>query len=121
MPSTKIVTFLLGLMLIVPLAASFWTMIRYRPPSEVELQKSLGQAMAAAKAYIDAQVTPGFPVILATKVEIHNQSTLPFVSPRIWLLRFLPVVSLLDRRCRKNQTVGGQLPATSITTPISDA
>lgn len=60
-------------------------MIRYKSQSEAELQKSLDETLATVKAEIDSQVTPGFPGAMATVVKIFHQSTLPFVSPRVWL------------------------------------
>lgn len=85
MLSTKLATFLLGLALLVPITASFWLMIRYKPQTQADLQKSLDDALATVKADIDSQVEPGFPGAMAASVQIHHQLTLPILGPRIWL------------------------------------
>ena len=85
MLATKIATCLLGLALLVPITASFWLMVRYRPASEAELQKSLDEALAPARADIDSQVEPGFPGAMAASVTIHHQLTLPVLGYRLWL------------------------------------
>ena len=85
MLTTKIATCLLGLALMLPITASFWFMIRYRPMTESELQRSLDEALAPVRADIDSQVKPGFPGAMAARVEIHHQLTLPFLWNRIWL------------------------------------
>jgi len=84
MLTTKIATCLLGLALMLPITASFWLMIRYRPMTESELQSSLDEALAPVRADIDSRVEPGFPGAVAARVEIHHQLTLPFLWNRIW-------------------------------------
>ena len=84
MLSTKLATCLLGLALLVPITVSFWLMIRYKPQSEAELQKSLDDALATVKADIDSQVEPGFPGAMAASIQIHHELTLPILGPRLW-------------------------------------
>lgn len=85
MLAPKIISCLLGLALLVPVSASFWLMLRYKPPTEAELQKSMDKALASAKTDIDSKVEPGFPGAISTIVEIHHQLALPVLGPRLWL------------------------------------
>ncbi len=85
MLAPKIISCVLGLALLVPVSASFWLMLRYKPSSKAELQKSMDKALASAKADIDSKVEPGFPGAISTIVEIHTQLALPILGPRLWL------------------------------------
>ena len=84
MTSAKIATCLLGLLLILPLAASFWMMAFRLHDSAAKLQKSLDDALVILKADIDSQSEPGFPGAIAGAVAVTQQIRLPGVSPRLW-------------------------------------
>jgi hypothetical protein len=80
MMSAKIATAALGLLLLLPIAASFWMMAFRLHPSPDEVLKMADEALTKLKAEVGADA--GFPGAIA--VQSTQQIQLPFISWRIW-------------------------------------
>jgi len=88
MLAPKIITFCVGLILLLPFAITFWIMAFRDQDTEAELKMRHEQAMAELKAEYDsnhgADETPGDPDPVMVAVASYESMCLPMVPPDMW-------------------------------------